>query len=256
MTQSALKLLALAAMLCDHLAKVVLNTGILAPMIGIQANLFLRIFMVSVGRMAFPIFAWFTAEGCRKTGNPKRYLLRLLIFAVVSEIPFQLCFYNAYSTGIKLAFHNVIFTMLLAAGAVFFGKWLAEHRVPEGAAKLIPAAAAIALGWFLHTDYNAWGVALILGLYYLKEENVRLLFLGCWITVFMLVWHGWTGNGLSWLGDENGYQLILQWIGCLFALIFLATYNGQRGRKLKWLFYVFYPVHLTLLFAIRMAILL
>lgn len=250
MTQFSLKLLALFCMLCDHFSKVVLSGGILLPYIGAEAELWLRTILEVIGRIAFPIFAWFTAEGCRKTKHPGKYLLRLLVFAILSEAPFQLCFYGAGYLGFSLACHNVIFTMLLGAAGIFCGIRL-EKWLPKSAAHLIPAAAAIALGWFLYTDYNAWGVALILMLYYLQTDKRRILFLLCWCTVFELIWHGYNGTTLIWLSHEYDYKLLLCWFGMLFSVGFLATYNGEKGKSMKWLFYIIYPAHLLLFYFIR-----
>ena len=255
MTQFSLKLIALLCMLCDHFSKVVLTTGVFSSVLGLENHFWLRTMLTVVGRIALPIFAWFTAEACHKTKNPKKYLLRLAIFSIVSEVPFQLCFYAATPNALSLGCHNVIFTMLLGAAGILFGQYLLQKRVPAIAAVCIPAMIAIALGYMLHTDYNAWGVALIIGLYYLKDQKSRLIFLACWITVFQLIWHGWNGEVLVWLSRENDYRLILQWIGGLFSLGFLATYNRQKGRSCKWLFYVFYPVHLLILYLLRCLIL-
>ena len=246
MTQFSLKLLALVCMLADHFAKVILPTGVLIPLLGMEGELWLETVLEIIGRIAFPIFAWFLAEGCRKTGNLPKYLLRLLTFGVLSEIPFQLCFGNV--PGLHLGCHNVIFTMLLGALGIYAGqllmkkgKWLA----------LLPALAVTALGWFLYTDYNAWGVALILVLYYLPENKPRLFFLAIWVSAFYLIWHGI----LSWPLGGNRYGMLLQWLGGLTAVLLLATYHGQRGRACNWLFYGFYPVHLALLFGLRVLLL-
>jgi len=252
MTQFSLKLLALLFMLCDHFSKVVLSTGVLAPILGTEGNLWLRTMLTVVGRKAFPMFAWFTAEGCRKTANFPRYLLRLLVFAALSELPFQLCFYGAGESGFRLACHNVIFTLLLAAMAIYVGKLLEKRRVPRLAALLMPGALAVILGWVLKMDYNAWGVALILLLYALPEEKPRLILLAAWFTVFQLIWHGFDGQTLVWLTDSNQYGILLQWIGGMFAVPLLATYNGEKGRRGKWLFYIFYPAHLAALYGLRM----
>lgn len=252
MTQFSLKLLALFCMLSDHVAKVVLSGGVLIPYIGIEGNLWLCTFMTMIGRIALPVFAWFTADGCRKTGNPKRYLIRMLLFALISEAPFQLCFYGAGYLGLQFGCHNVIFTMLLGAAGIIAGQEL-KKKLPEVPVCLIPAVIVIALGWFLYTDYNAWGVGLIIFLYYLPTHRQKLIFLLCWSTVFELFWHGLDTGSLIWLhgGDMN---LILQWFGMLLSVGLLATYNGERGRKGKWLFYIFYPAHLLILYGIRIAL--
>ncbi len=245
MSQSGLKLLALFAMLLDHAAKTVFRTGILSQWFGMETGRMLRVAMIAAGRMAFPIFAWFAAEGCRKTSDPVKRLFRLLLFAVISEIPFQLNFYKTLSAGI----HNVNFTILLACAAIYLGAFLREKGVPDPWAGLLPGFAAVTAGWFAHTNYNAWGVALILVLNYLPDHRERLIFLGAWITVFQLIWHGWNGQTLSWLTSDGRLQL-LYWLGAMAALALLATYNGERGRGSKWLYYVFYPSHLLLLYGL------
>lgn len=245
MTQFSLKIIALISMLLDHTAKVVLPTGVLIPYVGVSGDLLLRTTMMAVGRLSFPIFAWFVAEGCRKTGNPGKYLLRLGLFAVLSEIPFQYCFYGAAVRGLTLGCHNVLFTFLLASAAIFLGEVMTK-RLPLWTG-MIPAVAAVALGWILRTDYNAWGVLLVLLLYYIPEERERLLVLLGWITVFQLIWHGWNGAELSWLsGKDQG--LLIQWLVEILAVPILACYSGEKGRGSKWLFYLFYPVHLSALY--------
>lgn len=250
MTQFTLKIIAMAAMLCDHLAKVVLTTGVLRPVIGIQADRWLITVLTVVGRIAFPIFAWFTAEACRKTRSMPKYLLRLLIFGVLSEIPFQLCFWKAGDMGLRLGCHNVLFTLLLGAAAICAGQRLEHDGTARWIAWLAPSVAAVLLGWVLKTDYNAWGAALIIMLYLLPEKKQQLLLLGCWITIFILIWHGWNGRTLTWL-SKNGYGLLMQWLGGMLAVPLLACYQGQRGRKYRWLFYGFYPVHLAILYLFR-----
>ena len=250
MTQSTLKRLAILFMFCDHFAKVVLSAGILRPVLGAAGNEQLMILLESVGRIAFPIFAWFVAEGCRKTHNFPRYLGRMAIFAVLSEAPFQYCFYAAGENGLRLGCHNVMFTLLLAAAGIYASKLLENYEIPRMPAVLLPSILAVTLGWVLQTDYNAWGVALILMLYYLPEKKQRLILLACWMTVFMLLWHGWNGETFLWL-RPNGAGLRWMWLGGMASVPLLACYQGKRGRSNKWLFYAFYPVHLAVLYGIR-----
>ncbi len=237
MTQVQLKRIAILSMLLDHTAKVVLKSSLLSPLMGMETEQALRTFMIIVGRMAFPIFAWFVAEGCRKTSNSAHYLLRLGIFALLSEIPFQLCFYGK----LTFACHNVLFTLLLAALAILLGNRLRQ----AGIFCFLPSVVAVALGWMLQTDYNAWGILLVIGLYYMPTEQGQLLYLASWVTVFQLIWHGW--NGLSGGGGSSSLQL-LYWIGGLSAIPLLATYTGERGKGGRWLFYLFYPCHLLSLY--------
>lgn len=253
MTQLSLKLVALLSMLMDHLAKVLLSTGIFSDALGVSMDLYLRTMMIAVGRLAFPIFAWFTAEGCKKTKDPKKYLLRMLIFAILSEIPFRLCFYGRVAS---FTTSNVLFTFLFAACAIFAAQWLQTKRIPYPFAVMVPSVAAMVICWVQYTDYNAWGCALVLLLYYMPNEKGRLLALGSWITLFQLIWKGSNGGTLTWISG-NDYNLLLQWVVEMLAVLFLAAYNGEKGSDkpwAKWLFYVFYPVHLLLLYLIRMAL--
>ena len=69
------------------------------------------------------------------------------------------------------------------------------------------------------------------------------------MTVFMLLWHGWDGQGFVWL--HGGTELIWLWLGGMLSVPLLAAYDGKRGQGMKWLFYGFYPVHLAVLYGIR-----
>ena len=247
MTQFLLKLIAMLAMLTDHAVKTVIKTGTLSAWVGMETERMIRIAMLVIGRMAFPIFAWFAAEGCRKTSDPKRHLIRLLVFSVLSEVPFQLCFHGTLKPGAT----NVIFTMLLSALAIHSAPLL-ERYLPKTAARILPSVLAVALGWVLQTDYNAWGVALVIGLYYLPDRKRRILYLFTWVTVFQLIWHGWSKGTCLWLTPGGQLLLPLYYLGCLAAVALLCCYNGERGPNAKWLFYVFYPAHLLVLYLVQL----
>lgn len=249
MTQFTLKMIALVLMLIDHTVKVLLPSGTLAPWTGMETELLIRNVMLILGRASFPMFAWFAAEGCRKTSNLGRHCLYLLLFGILSEVPFQLCFYGAYDTGLQLGCHNVLFTMLLAAGAIYLGSVVEKQGMGKSklVSSVLPAAVALWLGWLLRTDYSFRGVGLILALYYLPNGWSQLGFLAAWVTVFQLFWHGWDGSNFTWLTGAGSIQ-ILYWLGGMLSVLLLAAYSGQRGRGSKWVFYGFYPLHLILLF--------
>ena len=249
MSRFALKLIAMICMLMDHTAKIALPTWLTSQWVGTEAAGWIHIAMVSLGHIAFPVFAWFTAEGCRKSLSPEKRMLRLLIFALISEAQFQYGFYQSISPG----FHNTLFTLLLASAAIRAGEELAK-RDRLIVFQYVPGLIAAALAWMLKTDYNAWGVGLILMLYYLPDKRSRLILLGCWITVFRLLWHGWTGNGLIWL-QNSPWPYLMEWAGCMLSVPILAAYNGKRGMENKWLFYWFYPIHLAVLVCIRQVLL-
>ena len=138
-----LKLLAAASMLIDHM--------------GFTLFPFAQ-WMRCVGRLAFPIFCFLIAEGCAHTRDKKRYAVRLLLFALLSELPF-----NLMCTGqwFSLQYQNVLWTLLLGALVCWAMDW--AKTKPEMWQRL-PADAAIAVGFILgqwgNTDYggpSSWG---------------------------------------------------------------------------------------------------
>ena len=243
MSQFALKLIALVAMLTDHIAHVLVTHKLLDPVIGARCVYWLRTGMLAFGRMAFPVFAWFLAEGCRHTSDKRRYLLRLLLFALISEAPFRLCFgYNWFGCL------NVIFTMLFAASAIFSGQWLSD-RFSLNWLFLPPALAAILLGWFLKSDYGGWGAALAILLYCMPRKDLRIAALGLWCVIFYLGVRSFNGKTFGWL-TPNAPGYLLFFAGGMLAVLLLTFYNGKRGRSGKWLFYWFYPLHLLAIFGV------
>ena len=245
MSLFCIKILATLSMLCDHASKTVL------PVIGSRGWLdpalvrWLQIFGTAFGRMALPLFCWGAAEGCRHTHSPERYLGRLLLFAVISEVPFRLSFLYPRMELLTPGCRNVFFTFLLGNAAVLLSKKLPEGHVRSGGA-LVLAGLALAAAWALHTDYHAFGVALILLLYYAPAEyRVPAMLLWCLVFYIPVQLH----RGYSW-----GLELALRLAFALLACIPAEMYNGERGRNAKWLFYVFYPAHLLLFGLIKQAL--
>ena len=206
---STLKWIAILTMLIDHIGACILEVFVLdyygiSPLGGYvsgerfsfwyEADMALRL----TGRIAFPVFCFLLVEGALHTRNMGRYAGRLAVFALVSEIPFDLAFHDKifYPGG-----QNVFLTLLLA-----------------------PALAAE----YLHTDYGALGVLVILLMYILR--NVPWLrFLACYGALVFL-------SPLEW--------------PCILSFVLIALYSGERGRQPRYFFYVFYPAHLVLLWTI------
>lgn len=177
-----------------------------------------------IGRMAFPIFCFCMAEGLMRTRNIKKYMLRLLIAGIITEPVFNL----AFSGSIRYHSQNVMFTFLLAAMAV----WVVQRFGIKGKWKTVGQAlaffAAAVLARKLGTDYGAYGVLLV-GIFYLVPGKTQKLVL----------------SGLYQLAAAGGVQMY-----SVFSLIPLAMYDGQRGRRLKYFFYIFYPGHLLVLYLV------
>ena len=222
-----LKCIAAALMLTDHVG------AILLPEV-----LALR----CVGRLAFPIFAFFIAEGYAHTRNFGRYFRRLAILAVVSEIPFNL----ENGAVFDLTRQNVLFTFCLALLTLRelealgrergFGRWAGCGLV---------LAAGFAAGELLRTDYGGWGVLTVTLLQLCRDGKYAKL----WLLLAMAAVNGLGMGSLTVpvFGGEMPIQIF-----AVAALPVIWLYNGQAGPKgLRRAFYVFYPAHLLVLEGIR-----
>lgn len=223
----ALKGIAAALMLTDHVG------AILLPEV-----LALR----CVGRLAFPIFAFFIAEGYAHTRDFGRYFRRLAILAVVSEIPFNL----ENGAVFDPTRQNVLFTFCLALltlrGLEALGR---ERGFGRWAGCGLVLAAGFAAGELLRTDYGGWGVVTVALLQLCRDGKYAKL----WLLLAMAAVNGLGMGSLTMpvFGGEMPIQIF-----AVAALPVIWLYNGQAGPEgLRRAFYVFYPAHLLVLEGIR-----
>ena len=181
MTWNVLKWVAIAAMLIDHTAAVM---GGLFPFSWYDP-------MRDVGRIAFPIFAYGIAQGCVYTHSARRYLGRLLLFAVLSELPYRL----ALRAG-SLAFglFNVFFTLLAGAACCQIVKFCRSKGRRWAWAAVAPVAAIVLLCEILGTDYGGFGVLCILLPYLFWESKpARIIALGSVVAFLYIVVNNFSG---------------------------------------------------------------
>lgn len=228
---TTLKLIACITMLIDHIGASCLEAGLLVPLIAsgtfstdpaaaslLQLDRVLRY----IGRLAFPIFCFLLVEGFLHTHDLKKYALRMLGFALISEWPFDWAFFS----GVYWGHQNVYFTLLLGLLAM---KALDTYQTPEGMPALkgiLGAAACFLAAALLHCDYDVLGLALILALYMTRKDKRAQCIAGAVFSLFEPV--APLAFGLVWF------------------------YSGERGGSSKleqWAFYWFYPVHLLVLAA-------
>ena len=225
---AALKWVAIVTMFMDHLAAAVLMPayGVYFSFSGLswidmlmatdswmfRFCLFLRL----AGRLAFPLFCFLLVEGICHTRSVVRYGRNLFVMALLSEFPFYLCFGNH---------GNVMWTLLLGLLACMCLKkgWVASLFIWPFA--FLGMVAVAVLAEVLQTDYGAFGVVLILVLYILREKRVLRCLAGAVLSA-------------------------MKSLTAPLAFLFIWFYNGTRGRQMKWFFYLFYPVHLLLLYGI------
>lgn len=238
LSQEGLKLIACVTMLIDHIGAVIVmncfenatgaNKGTLLDLYEI-----LRI----IGRLAFPIYCFLLVEGCAHTKNPKCYGLRLLIAALMSEIPYDLAIYG------EINWHNqsVMVTLLLG-----FLMLEVMKKYPQILQKVLIILPFLMLADLLDADYEMDGI-LTIALFALTRElpnRVLLQFFGLWCI--------FSPNhlmALNWLGKFS--VTVQEW--AVLAALPIALYDGRKMTKSKtiqWAFYLFYPAHLLALYLI------
>lgn len=202
-----LKLLAVITMLIDHIGAVLLPEYIL---------------LRCIGRIAFPIYCFLLVEGAVHTSDIRKYQMRLLFFALLSEIPYDL----AHSgTLLRPDQQNVFFTLFLGLLGIRVLEKYNRGFISALTIFFITMSAGI-----LQTDYSFGGVCFILAFYIFYRYNVAK-----YMSFIVL-------NFFFFGGIQNF---------AILSLIPIAMYNGKRGPKIKYAFYIFYPLHLFLLFLIR-----
>lgn len=244
-----LKWIAISTMLLDHIGLVYRQQiyGWIQGLFGVRWPETFYVFAVLFlfGRIAFPLFAFQVAEGVRHTRSPGRYMVRLLMFGVLAEIPFRWMVGLATGVSSRSYFTNVMFTLFLAVLACVSCRGLLKRGLPQFAG-LLPACALALLADWLGTDYGAMGVLLVLALYLTDDPKRRLAVVALWSFI---------NYGMALI--DPGTYLVFDWFKVLVPLLYfgyallslplLFAYNGQKGRGPKYFYYLFYPVHLWLL---------
>lgn len=218
---TALKMVACITMLVDHIGASCIETAYTtlneAPPMLATLDRTMRL----IGRLAFPIYCFLLVEGFLHTHDVRRYLRRLLLFGLLSEVPFDLAFYR---TPFYWGHQNVYWTLALGVLAMaVLQKFQDEEGNVDWKGRLAALGCAL-IAQLAATDYGAIGVALILALYLTRKSRRQQCIIGAVMMLFELT--------------------------APLAFLLVWYYNGERGYCPKWMqraFYLFYPVHLTLL---------
>lgn len=256
-----LKIIAIVTMLIDHIGAAfllyIIRYSMYPDSIATETMHSLYYNSRHIGRIAFPIFCFLLVEGYTHTHSKIKYLRNLTIFAVLSELPFDLAFriddtpfelniFSAISSNITsvLELQNVYITLALGLIAIWAADTIytrltirpvfSPYQKGFFEATVLSGVVAVIIGYiakFLHTDYSYHGIILIVIFMICRDYPI----IGC-ITGYL---------AMCYKESE---------IYCLPAFIFILLYNGKRGsfsKKHKYIFYVFYPLHLILLYLIR-----
>ncbi len=234
LNSNTLRLVAVLLMVSDHIWATAMSFG----------N-----WMTYIGRMAFPIFAFQIAEGFVHTKNFKKYALRLLAFAVISEIPFNL-FYS--SRWFNPYHQNVMFTLLLGLLAIKVIDNLKKDISPKNIGKSLLWLALIAVGGTLgFVDYGFLGVLTVVMFYLCRGYRFTPILQLIGMILINIVFF----EGQVFIFDVFGKTVEIPSQGfAVFSLIPIWLYNGKKGKSSKVLqygFYAFYPVHMLILYLIK-----
>lgn len=210
-----------------------------------------RNWMTCIGRIAFPIFAFMIVEGYFHTHNIRKYLLRLLVFAIISEVPFNLM----YGGQAFYPYHqNVIWTLLMGLLII-----LAIEKVKTKKklwltilVSVILTLVGVIVGFVTMVDYYGTGVFTVLIFYFFRIGENRKRW---WCYLGQLILLGWVNlellGGLYYPVTIAGVNLeILQQGFAMFALIPIWLYVGRQGfhnKVFQYICYAFYPVHMLIL---------
>lgn len=202
-----------------------------------------------IGRIAFPIFAFMIAEGFHHTSNRKKYILRMFIFALVSEIPFNLMLYGVIFAPI---YQNVLWTFLIALILMYANEKIDKKDNPMKTSVIMFVTMIIGgiFGIMLSSDYGAGGVLTVLIFYYFREKNLMsiIMHLGAMIIINCQMI---SSPSLFVIGDSF---VITRQALAILALIPIWLYNGKQGpynKTIKNIYWLFYPLHMILLVAIK-----
>ncbi len=234
---STLKLIAIVSMFIDHLgAGIIENYAVQHPEGGLFKLTYdqlytLDIILRGIGRIAFPIFCYTLVEGFLKTRNVWKYLARMIIFGLVSEVPFDLCFFRS---AWYPDYQNVYFTLVLGLLMLIIVertdrlelKSMTEstRRFVNVSLKVLTVLITAIIATVFGTDYYCLGIFTIYALYLGRKSRQGTL-----------------------LAHAASCMFILGEIPALAGLVPLALYNGKRGLRMKYFFYAFYPGHIILI---------
>lgn len=233
-----LKLIAIVAMLLNHIGNGFDFMSFSPPLFWLTEF---------IGKLTFPIMAYLLVEGFHYTRNRWKYGLRLAFFSLVSVVPFHIYFENNWQFEVTDLFNNVLFTLLMGLCMMAVCE-LTDNRFLH---------VLIVLFFMLTTslsDWNLFGILIIYWYYRIKDPRKRvvlpIVYVILLLGLMMIPAVGMMSE--SEIFDNLFYLTTMT--GLFLTIPLLLRYNGQRGYSPKWVkygYYLFYPVHLLMLYLIR-----
>lgn len=236
MTSFILKIIAMSTMFCDHFGYALFHHFS---------------FFNYIGRIAFSIFAFQISQGFKYTKNLKNYCIRLLSFALISQIPFSLYIHKFLpnsSSGL-----NIFFTLLLGLLAIIIYNYFETQDSKEFNYKILGISYKYTLGIMfvlfvaylgelIHVDYGFLGIIVIFSFYLFRNNKLATAI------SYILICSCKYGFNILMYGFHIEYIYLM--LATMLPIIFILLYNGKQGHKIKYLLYLFYPLHLLALYLI------
>ena len=183
-----------------------------------------------VGRIAFPVFCYLLLEGFLHTGDWKKYAVRLGVFAVIAEVPFDLALsgtvWNAELQNVFFTLWAGLLTLVVCSRIEKKTEW---RFILRWVLEILAIVCGMAVAGLLRSDYGAMGVLLIVVFFMFRRKRQQQILFG----------------GLAALTMDTFSVL---------GMFPIAVYNGERGKQKKYFFYLFYPLHLLVLYLICCAL--
>ena len=229
MSSFALHIIAMIFMLCDHMWATILDYE----------------WLTCIGRIAFPIFAFLIIEGYIHTSNINKYIKRMVIFAIITEIPFNLM----VSASPIYPFHqNVLWTFVISLLTL---KYLNFDNTKNIFKSILIIILAIIIATITMCDYFGAGVMMVVGFYIFRKSKLLQLLMMIYVNMILI-------QGYSYPIDIAGYTYYFPQQGfALLSLIFIWLYNGKQGYHAKWFkifCYAFYPLHMLILYILTIVL--
>ncbi|MDD6525478.1 MAG: TraX family protein [Firmicutes bacterium] len=229
MSSFALHIIAMIFMLCDHMWATILDYE----------------WLTCIGRIAFPIFAFLITEGYIHTSNINKYIKRMVIFAIITEIPFNLM----VSASPIYPFHqNVLWTFVISLLTL---KYLNFDNTKNIFKSILIILLAIIIATVTMCDYFGAGVMMVVGFYIFRKSKFLQLLMMIYVNMILI-------KGYSYPIDIAGYTYYFPQQGfAVLSLIFIWLYNGKQGYHAKWFkifCYAFYPLHMLILYILTIVL--
>lgn len=242
-TGHTLKWIALITMIIDHFGAIIIEKLVYRTPVGIYTFLdenreFLDLFyrcLRGIGRISFPIYVFLLVQGFCYTRHLKNYIFRIFVFALISELPFDLAFNGML---FDLSYNNVFFTLGFGLLVLSFLKWTGEQENMPIWVQLLLDSLVIVLAFcfaefVFRVDYGGVGVLTIVVMYLLRQTP-KFAFSACVILL--------------------AATIIQVELVSLLVVPIIGVYNKERGKQMKYLFYIIYPVHIFVFYLISLAL--